>query len=178
MFLAQLVGPRGKICAMEASPKHALTAQAQVGLNKLEERVTILNAAASDRARSLYFQREHIATSQNAEAIEIQCIRGDDLLKSFGSFDVLKIDVEGYEEITLRGCEAILRSKPKLALEIHFDLLSRYGSSVSSLLDLISVGNYHGTMMVRPGWHTLHDFSVETLPSTGVVNLFLEHAEY
>jgi len=174
IFLAQCVGPQGRICGLEASPKHTLVAQAQVGLNKLCERVTILNAAASDQAKRLYFQREHIEMARTPEGIQVQGIRGDDLLESFGPFDVLKVDVEGYEEVALRGCGAILTRKPRLALEIHLDVLPHYDSSVSTLFDLIDIGNYHGTMMVRPDWHTLYDFSIETLPSTGVVNLFLE----
>lgn len=174
IFLAQCVGLHGRICALEASPKYALVAQAQVGLNKLCERVTILNAAASDQAKTLNFQREHIEMAKTPEDIQVQGIRGDDLLEPFNPFDVLKVDVEGYEEAVLRGCKAILKRKPKLALEIHLDLLRHYDSSVSTLFDLIDIGNYQGKMMVRPDWHTLHDFSVEALPSTGVVNLFLE----
>jgi FkbM family methyltransferase len=173
IFLAQCVGPQGRIYGVEASPQYALVAQAQVGLNKLCERIDILNAAASDQADTLYFQREHVERSRTPDAIQVQVIRGDDLLGSFGPFDVLKLDVEGYEEVVLKGCREILRRKPRLALEIHLDLLSRYDSSVSALFDLIDIGNYHGTMMLRPDWHTLHDFSAEALPSTGVANLFL-----
>jgi FkbM family methyltransferase len=173
MLLAQWIGPQGRICALEASPKHALVAQAQVGLNKLCERVTILNAAASDRTQRLFFRGEHVEPLRTTENIRVQAMRCDDLLKSYGPFDVLKVDVEGYEEAVLKGCGAILKQKPSIALEIHLDLLSRYDSSVSAIFDLIDIGNYHGTMMVRPDWQTLHNFSTGALPSTGVINLFL-----
>jgi FkbM family methyltransferase len=173
IFLAHCVAPQGRVCGIEASPKYAPVAQAQVGLNKLCERINILNPAAADQAGTLHFQREHVERARTADDIQVQGIRGDDLLESHGPFDVLKVDVEGYEEVVLRGCRAILKQKPRLALEIHLDLLPRYGSSVSALFDLIGIGNYHGTMMIRPDWHALHDFRAEALPSTGVANLFL-----
>ena len=177
IFLAHCVAPRGRICAIEASSKYALVAQAQVALNKLCDSVDILNAAASDQTGRLYFQREHVERARTANDIQVQGIRGDDLLDSFGPFDILKVDVEGYEEVVLRGCGTILKQQPRIALEIHLDLLPRYGSSLSTLFELLDIGKYHGEMMIRPDWSTLHDFNAEALPSTGVVNLFLRSIE-
>lgn len=55
---------------------------------------------------------------------------------------LLKIDVEGFETKVLQGARKILSMRPKLAIEIHTEQLSRYGSSVHDLFSLIDVDSY------------------------------------
>ncbi|MEQ8753394.1 MAG: FkbM family methyltransferase [Coleofasciculus sp. G1-WW12-02] len=55
---------------------------------------------------------------------------------------VLKIDVEGYETEVLKGAKNILKSAPKLEIEIHTEVLSRQNTSVQEILKLIDVSRY------------------------------------
>ena len=54
----------------------------------------------------------------------------------------LKIDVEGYETEVLKGATEILRTLPKLEIEIHTEILSRYNTSVEEIFELININNY------------------------------------
>jgi hypothetical protein len=54
----------------------------------------------------------------------------------------LKIDVEGFEVQVLQGAKQVLSTRPKLAIEIHTDILSKYGTNVQDLLRLIDLENY------------------------------------
>lgn len=56
--------------------------------------------------------------------------------------NLLKIDVEGYEVEVLKGAKNILQKAPKICIEVHTDLLPRYGTSVKELLSLIDLSRY------------------------------------
>ncbi len=56
--------------------------------------------------------------------------------------NVLKIDVEGYEVEVLKGAKNILQTAPKLCIEVHTDLLPRYGTSIKELLSVIDLSRY------------------------------------
>jgi FkbM family methyltransferase len=55
---------------------------------------------------------------------------------------LVKIDVEGFEIQVLRGAHAILDSHPKLAIEIHAEMLHDYGTSVQELFSMIDLDVY------------------------------------
>jgi hypothetical protein len=62
---------------------------------------------------------------------------------------LLKIDVEGFEVDVLRGARNILCKRPKLALEVHADLLAQYGASAEVVLDLIGIRGYRAWIQLR-----------------------------
>ena len=55
----------------------------------------------------------------------------------------IKIDVEGFEQQVLQGAMKILASKPKLAIELHTEVLELYGASVEKIIDLIGIDRYN-----------------------------------
>ncbi len=79
-----------------------------------------------------------------------------------------------FECLVLQGCRDLLSSGPKLAIELHVDLLRRYGSSLEEFLELIDADRCRGTMLPRSGPQTAVPFDPNSLPSSGIVNLFLE----
>ena len=54
-FISKNIGPKGKFCGVELSPKSALYAQSQLKLNNFGTNYTILNAAASDKEGIINF---------------------------------------------------------------------------------------------------------------------------
>ena len=68
----------------------------------------------------------------------------------------------------------MLESTPKIDLEIHLDDLARYGDSVDGVLGELPLERYTGRMIVRPDYTNFIEWrGRETLPLSGVVNLFL-----
>jgi hypothetical protein len=87
--------------------------------------------------------------NKSADTIQVPAITGDMLDEKHGPFNVLKIDVEGYEVEVLKGCKKLLSRAPKLALEIHRDGLRERGQTLADVLDLIDVGRYEGEMVLH-----------------------------
>ncbi len=182
-FISKNLNQNGKFLGVELSPKSALYAQAQLKLNNLGTNCTILNAAASDKEGIINFNNAENGNAMvniNNSNYSIKAVTGDNLINEMGKIDLLKIDVEGFEVNVLEGCRKILSSLPKIALEIHLDSIPQYGASVSDIFRLIPIERYKGkyfwnpgTQYIRPDSHELKDFDINTLPKTGIINLFL-----
>src|SRR5262249_12069876 len=55
---------------------------------------------------------------------------------------LIKLDIEGFEIEALRGATRILERRPKLAIEVHVDMLRRYGRRADEILDWVSPRDY------------------------------------
>jgi hypothetical protein len=88
--------------------------------------------------------------------------------------DVIKIDVEGFEGHVLRGAQRLLAMRPKIALELHLDEVSKFDDSIEAVLGLLPRDAYSGNIMMRPHWQDLKPWhGQQDLPPHGVVNIFL-----
>lgn len=175
LLLAQFVGPGGFVLGVEALPRNALCAGAQFTLNRIAH-AQILNAAGADVAGRVALwddQNAFVAAPGEAPPLEVPAVTADDLTRAHGPFDLLKIDVEGFEARVLAGARELLRTRPKLALELHLDLLSRFGTSAADIWRLIEADAYEGTMMWAAEKTTARRFAARDLPAHGIVNLFL-----
>ena len=75
----------------------------------------------------------------------------------------------------LSGCRKILARKPKLAIELHLDVLGKYGSSIEQLWELIDVDAYRGDISIRQGdRNKLVEFDKNLVPAEGIASVFLE----
>lgn len=170
------------VVGVECHPFCAKIAQVQGLLNRFERRYTVLNAVGSDREG----EEKEIVLSAGAGLVEtdgrgivVPTVTGDSILDRLGEVSFLKVDVEGFEGQVLRGCRRILESRPKIALELHFDQIAGYGSSVEEIFRLVGIEGYEGTMLVRgpevvsAEQRALRVFQPEQLPRSGVANLFL-----
>jgi FkbM family methyltransferase len=179
-FLAKLVGPSGFVVGVDINPENVMITQAQIVLNGLTANADVLHRAAaatsegslkyshfSDNAMVVMSEQETVPTAERTSV--------DHLSSIYGDFDVLMIDVEGFEEEVLKGATGLFeRSKPKLALEIHSDFLKGYGSTLQSLASAGHFSDYAGTMVVRALDRTKsHPFDLEAVPNKGVANVFL-----
>jgi hypothetical protein len=100
----------------------------------------------------------------------------DDLDHEYGPFDVLKVDVEGFERQVLQGSKKLLARRPRLMLEIHAQIhahsLRRFGSTIEDVLDLIGPG-YSGSMVTRDLRDRVLKFRPEAIPRNEASDLFL-----
>lgn len=145
---ARLVGPTGRVVACEADPRTLPWLRRNIELNGFQERVLVLDAAASDRrGRADFFLNDGDASASSlavrrrgAHRIEVRTLPLDEALPSLPRVDVMKVDVEGAEPRVLRGATRLLARSPgaALVLEVNPSALEASGSSPEALLQFLS----------------------------------------
>jgi FkbM family methyltransferase len=139
LLMSDLVGPEGRVLALEPNPRLADLAARSLSLNGFwPPRAEVRRLAASDESgRTLRF-RAALADPKNgrlvagaapAESgdagdeldIAVRAMRLDDLTE--GAVDFLKIDVEGAEEAVWRGMQRLLDRSPRITVLMEFNAL-------------------------------------------------------
>ena len=167
-------GPSGHVYAFEANAENALTLRANIGANRLTN-CDAVHTAVGARSGSIHLSNEVVAPGDPlARVVPLTSLDEFCARAAIGRVDVLKIDVEGFEGEVLRGAQQVLAQRPRIALELHLDVLPRFRTSATQVLAQLDLPSYDVTAMVRPDWETLSTFHrIEDLPRAGVVNLFL-----
>ncbi len=140
ILLSKWVGPAGRIVTFEPEPSNFSTLQRNVELNHLAN-VSARRAAVGAEDGELRFDVAGSSIATNGKGVAVPVVRLDDFADLNPT--ILKVDVEGFELDVLRGAKRILERRPKLHLEIHTDLLDRYGASVDAILELIHIEDYN-----------------------------------
>ena len=127
IIFGTLLGPEGRVYALEPDPVARARLESNVRLNKLNN-VTVLPFAVSDQNSVERFSTpllggsgSHLGLRPNdALTIETRCVRLDDLCRTIEVWpDLIKVDVEGGEQKVLTGGkEAISRAKC-VVVEFH-----------------------------------------------------------
>jgi FkbM family methyltransferase len=106
-----------KAIAFEAAPRNIVLFQNNVEQNHLEDRITIVSKAVSDRAGRTAFDLGPADqtgwggfSTNSATATVVPTVRLDEELPD-AKIDVLKIDTEGADTLVLLGCERLLRNR-------------------------------------------------------------------
>jgi FkbM family methyltransferase len=155
---AHLVGPEGKVVAVEADPRACQTLRENAVRNALDC-VEVFEVAASDVAGTVRMQEYEASAGEtgnfglartttvveHGRHFEVQARPLDDVLDDAGveRVDLLKMDIEGAEGPALAGLARSLRSRrvTRLLLEIHPQHLLDQGSSAERVIgDLRSFG--------------------------------------
>lgn len=183
-FISRKVHARGKYVGVELVPIASLYAMANLKLNGLGENCLVVNAAGGAQPGMVSFSNSPDANGQvtnDGRGVPIRQITGDSLLPELGDgIDCLKIDVEGFEVDVLEGCREILAQHPNIAIELHLDLIGRYGRSAGRIFELIDLDRYTASCFWNPGTqysdptsHGISPFTRGQLPTSGILNLFL-----
>lgn len=108
LWAAQWVGEAGKVLALEADPDNFKLLQENIRLNQLDSTIIAVHAGVSDRHESLKLYRNDscnkgghsFIVKKSEDFVEISCSPLIDLVKASGiqRIDVMKLDVEGFEE--------------------------------------------------------------------------------
>lgn len=147
LLFADLIGPNGRVAAIEASPRTASLLRRSVTVNGFDDRVTVMEVAVTDTdGQSLTFstpvsepKNARLITGDQAGAADTVTVIGarlETLLGSWPHVDFIKADVEGAEEAMLDGAWSILeRDRPMLLLEFNASRCTNPGR----LLDRLSL---------------------------------------
>lgn len=133
-----LIGDKGKLIAVEPSPKNIEIFKNNLDLNGISS-VKVIEGAISNKEENKDF---HLADMGNlntfhatgtgvqhltGEVIEVNCYTIPQIMKGEGALDLIRMDVEGHEVEVLNGMLPSLNSgelRPTIIFETH---LSRYG---------------------------------------------------
>lgn len=128
MFSARVVGETGRVIAVEAHPDNAAYIRDVLALNRIDN-AQVVNAAVLNRTgrskmldigNSSMYQLTDVATGGPEGSIDVELTTLELIASRYGDPDVIKMDIEGAEELALRGAENILRRKrPVLLVEVH-----------------------------------------------------------
>lgn len=143
LVAASCAGTSGHVFAFEPTRANAEAIAANVRLNAFDKRVTIEQAAVSDREGTASFFAWGDATTNSlaqqqseSKAVEIRTITLD------GYFtgrlpDIVKIDIEGAELLALRGASRILASDAYIICELHPYAWKDFGHTGDDLQTLL-----------------------------------------
>lgn len=152
LFTVRAARLGARVLAFEPNSQCAQWLRKTIGLNKLEDRVTLFECAlGSEEAVA------HLDTSQGTlgahivpiertahfPRISIQRLDKFAMDCRLNHADLLKVDVEGYELEVLRGAERILDGIDRIVLEFHSLRLLRDCRDVLRRHDLLQVGIQH-----------------------------------
>jgi FkbM family methyltransferase len=133
-LLGELVGPEGKVFAVEPNPRLIELCEKNIALNGFWRNTQISSLAASDRTgANLRFQARvsdpkngHIlrgdapvASGDGVLDLSVRTTRLDDLVP--GAADFIKIDVEGAEEQVWNGMQGLLDRSPNVTVLMEFN---------------------------------------------------------
>lgn len=141
-----------QVVAIEPNPHNVEILKKNVALNALQN-VVVRQAAVGDSCGKISLLQDSdkggVASSntQRLPAIDTELVSLDQIAREYTFPDLLKIDVEGYEDRALKGATEILQHRPKIAIEVHVDWVARYGSSVKEVIDLLNVSAYRVWVM-------------------------------
>ena len=128
LLLADLVGPAGRVYALEPDPHHCAWLRRNVAENGFTQ-VKVLQIAASNQNGKISFfsdkqsgeSRLSIPAPQMVE-VSVEAVRLDELFAGFGwpPVDLVKMDIEGHEASALEGMQELSRRNPHLRLIIEY----------------------------------------------------------
>ena len=130
VFMANLVGSRGKVYAFEPSPEN-FTLLRKNSKEVKHQNVTIENKGVADKTKKEKFYLYGSLTNSlgvglyddinNASAVEVDIVSLDDYFQSYdGSIDFIKMDIEGAEKLALDGMINVITKNPQLKILTEF----------------------------------------------------------
>ena len=152
ILLASWAGLGGRVIAFEASPSSARILAKNISGNRLEDRVTVEPKAVGATAGVMHFSEESNAIALKGDhpgGTIVPVVPLDDYLPL--QPDLIKLDVEGCEIEALAGAARVLEHRPKLAIEVHVDMIASRGRKAIELFEHVRAEHYD--FWLQPGVH-------------------------
>lgn len=144
------IGPSGAVHAFEPDPASFQYLTGNVKLNQLAQIVHMYPYAVGEHSATIYFNsgrgvESAVATTDQAHNDPIRCVTLSEMFPQT-RIDILKIDVEGFEEPVLRGASSLLQDKSRaprtIFIEMHPFAWEKFGTSDTSLLGYLHRHGY------------------------------------
>jgi FkbM family methyltransferase len=148
-------GPSARSIAVDPSPMATRFTKLQAGLNRVSDRLHVIQASAGDQSGwqdmvsvGVLASGYYVAPSKEHAGAELTRSRVLTLDQLAQEFDVvpthIKIDVEGYEAAVLRGGKNLLNhtSAPLLFVELHNQIVRDAGGDPADTLALLRAYGY------------------------------------
>lgn len=151
ILMAKIVGPAGKVYAVEPGRDNLACLHKNIELNGVTNvKVLSVAAGAERQSRNLYLRKAgtlhslHENDQAVVETMPVQVSPLDELVQE-KPIDFVKIDVEGGEIEVLKGMSKILQFNPALRLIVEWNpsALKRAGHEAEELPDLLQKAGFH-----------------------------------
>lgn len=145
LLLSEWVGKNGKVIGFEPNPSNFEIAKINLNINSTKN-VELHNKAVGVNCEDIQIElfssnsSVQLEKKENGNYYSVGCIDLDSLKNALPN--VLKIDVEGFEKEVLLGASEILKTKPKLAIELHTEQLKNYNTTIDEIFSLLNKSNY------------------------------------
>jgi FkbM family methyltransferase len=124
---ARQIGANGRVFAFEPGNDNCALLRKNVEVNNYTGNVTVIEKAVSNKSgtctlfKSEFNPADHriYEVSKDRKSMEIECIALDDYFKPGNRIDMIKMDIEGAEELAIKGMERILTETKKLQLVVE-----------------------------------------------------------
>ena len=147
--LAQRTGRTGRVYSFEPDPRNCAVLRKHVELNNVSDRVVVHQLAIGDKDGFVPFTAGRDSQSvvgANSSTPETVGMAKLDTILASDRLDVLKVDVEGFEENVLRGAEVLLSDnnrKPRtIFIEVHPYNWHLCGTTSDSLINSLTKNRY------------------------------------
>ena len=164
MMVASMVGPSGKVVAIEPKSENCEAFCKAVKTNNYEDIITLHQCALSSKKEivSLSQKGTHIVngTFDDESVFEVEARTIDGLIDEYGIFDLIKIDTDGHELDIIKGSESALKR-----------------GDVNKLLVEVSLFDYQSMDNLLEGLRKIiepYGFSTHVLDYSGRLNTFEE----
>lgn len=141
------VGAAGYVTAFEPDPESASALEANVRVNGWQDRITVIRAAVGRSSGDVRFaaargseSRIETRADSRSGVITVPIVTLDRAFAG-GRIDVIKIDVEGFEQHVIQGARSILsdecRRPRAILVEVHPFAWAEAGTTSASFLGLL-----------------------------------------
>jgi FkbM family methyltransferase len=155
LLAAGMVGPAGRVVSLEPDPRLFALLRANLARNELTH-VVARQVAAADRSAALalagFDEKDgnwglsRLVPVADRRTMSVPALPLDDLLDDLrvDAADLLKMDIEGAEDLALQGMTAGLNRQRyrRIVLELHPTLLAERGRTTADVLRLLSAAGY------------------------------------
>jgi FkbM family methyltransferase len=176
ILCSKWVGGNGKVIGFEALPQNFEIAMKNIQLNQIQNFEIRNEAVGSQNGmfKMSVSSNEVVVEKNTKNKILIPMVTLDNAFQEF-SPTLLKIDVEGYELDVLRGAKRILKSIPKLDVEIHFTRFDDRIKVLQEIFELIQKEKYYISLQFDSGEifpYLPEKHSIEFITSFDRIHLF------
>lgn len=143
LLMGQLVGPKGVVHAFEPDPNNFRLLVKNIAANNLPNIIPI-QKAVSDRSGmiKLYICKEHrgdhriFESDDNRPSIDVAQTSIDDYFENNPNLDLIKMDVQGAEQLVIKGFTKTIKSNEHIVIITEFspDLLRKSGGDPEEFL--------------------------------------------